>query len=208
MRMNWQTLLSGVSSLIARLTGLQVHDADAPEPFTDPRVKGKLSFKVTSSHRIGGYEIRYGEKEITPEPTEEEPDPEPYSIVVASVCFHREFTLSVRFEGYDQTADNDVINYLEEVDARFGFPSSHETLLGLNCTLVSAEPSVKIPSTQQGRVFSCGKKDFIFLAVVNEEDDAGGDVGYIHEVTIDSMYLRMPDGTPSKTQVHVQVTQP
>lgn len=206
--MDWNSLLAGIAALIARLTGLQICDVDGVQPFTDPALKGKLSFKVTSAHRVGDHEIRYGTKTITPEATEEDPDPEPYEILVASVCFHREFTLTVTFEGYDQTADNDAIFYLEEIDARFGFPSAHETLLGLNCSLVSAERSFKTPFISEGRVFSCGKKDFVFLAVVNEEDDAGGDVGYISQVTIDSMYLRTPDGVPSKSQVHVTVRAP
>lgn len=162
--MNFETSLPAIAALMTSLVGLRVDQRNMPQKVTDPKVKGKLVYTVTSCISNGlNDDVRFVYNAGT-------------GLLDVVVSGLRTFTLSVRFEGYDQSLPHDALYYLERLGTRLIYPSSLATLAALDVSLIrrlSFQDLSRILSAED-RVWSVGQKDFVFQCVVTYNPTDGG----------------------------------
>lgn len=201
--MTWSTVLSGLATLLASLTGLyQVTSQGLPEQYTDPTLKGRLKYQVISFKRIGDCDWRNEIRTVTPEVGPS------YEVVDVLVCYQLLFTVQITFEGFDQSDDNAACHYLSLIERRLSWPSALATLSGLGLVPQDTSPFRSLPLPVGSRAFSRGTLDIGFLIAVNEIDAAGAGGGLVEHIEIASHYLFDVNGLPYPTQRTLTVDAP
>lgn len=190
--MNWGALLTGISALLVKLTGLQVGDADnGDQKFTSTKKKGQLSFSIVSVKHIGRDDVR----------RVYDADDDDLKITITG---NREFILGVRFEGYDHNhGKHSAAWYLERIFTRLSRPDSVAALQAAGCSWVGVSPFINLNASisDEDRIFSRGQRDFSFLTAVNDADDTPGYGGFIETVELYSDTLDDVSGTPLAKQI-------
>jgi len=200
---DWATVLPGIAALLARLTGLQTFERDSPPKFTDPVLKAKLEFAVTSCVAVGRDERRY---------TYDGTVVDPNARMVLTIDGNREFVLAVKCVSYDHTPLHSAEFFLERIYTKLSWPSSQAALNAVGISFTGAEKFVNVSAniSDADRVFSLGVKDFRFLASVTDtvppdptDVSHFGDspIGTIDHVQLTSVYLYGVDGNPLGKQV-------
>ncbi len=195
--MDWATFLPALSALLAKLTGLQDFERDSPPKFTDPVLKAKLEFAVTSCIAVGRDERRY-----VYSPT----DPDLNKRVTLTIEGNREFALTVKCISYDHSPLKSAEYYLERIYTKLSWPSSQQALNDAGMSFMHADNFINISQalSPEDRAFSMGVKDFHFLAAVvdvDSPDSADSPIGTIDEVELTSIYLFDVSGDPLGKQI-------
>jgi hypothetical protein len=201
--MKWGTILPGIQALLVKLTGLaavNVGELDVgDQKFTSSKKKGQISFSIISVKSIGNDELRYAF----------DPDADENESMSVTVCGNREFTLGIRFEGFDHGFERAAAWYLERIFTRLSRPASAAALRAVECSWVGASPFVNLNATisDEDRIFSRGQRDFSFITVVNDADDDPADIGgFIETVELYSDTLDITPGTPAGLQIDTLIT--
>ncbi len=191
--MNWDTILPGLATLLASLTGLQAFERDSPPKATDPKLKAKLEFAVTSCSTVGRDERRYTYVG----------GPDPNASVTIAIHGNRQFTLGVKCISYDHSPTKAAEWFLERIYTRLSLPSSQAALNDLGVAWVGAAPFVNLSAVlrPEDRAFSLGQKDLFFTAAVTDQADSDPPIGTIDSVTLTSVYLYDVDGSQLAQQI-------
>jgi hypothetical protein len=192
--MPWDTILSGIATVLATLTGLQKFERDSPPKITDPTLKAKLEFAVTACSTVGRDERRYIYTA----------GPDPNATVAIELHGNRKFTLSVKCITYDHGYQNSAEWFLERIYTRLSLPSSQAALNAAGVSWMGAAEFHNLSSTlrPEDRAFSVGQKDLFFLAAVTETEVATDPpIGTIDSVILTSIYLSNVDGTHLGKQI-------
>lgn len=195
---DFATMLPGFAALAVSLTGLQVFQRNSPPKVIDPKLKGKLDFRVIACRPVSTFdEIRYVFDTVLGT----------YTMVSSGL---RKLTIQVTFEGFDHGYGRDALFYLERLASRIVWPSSLAALNVLEMSLLDRGTFVDLSKvlSAEDRQWSVGTKDFIFLAVLNETPDNPDDnpANWIETVIFTSNPLLGEDGTPESPPVSGTVT--
>lgn len=194
-------MLEGFSALALKVTGLKpasISQAHMPPKVIDPRVHGKLEFRV-----IGCRPVNANSDEFV-----EEYDAGLNKLHIFSHGL-RELTIQVKFTGEDQRPTQDALFYLERLGDRLVWPSSTDALRAIDMVLVTRGSFLDLSKvfSAEDRQGSIGVKEFMFRASVSEEV-TGPDfpISWIETVHVFSDDLNGVDGNPLPAPEQISLT--
>jgi len=188
---DWQTIRTVAKSLVEDLSGVTVRWQDEAEGTVWDNAP-IIYLRVSALVGVGIPEEQY--KDAVPDD------------MLVNVAAQKRFTLSLRAESFDQNlADGQHAGaILETLKTRLKRTTTIERLRNIFCIQESLNSSW-FNYTNQGRQVSAYTLDLLCATVDNDTEDTAGAGGYIDEVMVQSNSVRNIDGTPTATQVNLDI---